>query len=46
MVAGLTGAAVALTTTCLAGQGAIRTAGAVGEWAGERASVVVEGVAP
>lgn len=45
MVAGLTGAAVALTTTCLAGQGAIRTAGAVGEWAGERASVVVEGVA-
>lgn len=44
-VAGLTGAAVALTTTCLAGHGAIRTAGAVEEWAGERASVVVEGVA-
>ncbi len=41
----LTCAAVALTTTCLAGHDAIRTAGALGEWAADRASVVIEAVA-
>ena len=44
-VVALTGAAVALTTTCLAGHDSIRSAGSLLMWAGDRASVVVEAVA-
>ena len=44
-VLALTCASVALTTTCLAGHDAIRSAGSLLSWAGDRASVVVEAVA-